>query len=578
MSKSSRSELVEVISGFKKSFIYIGLFSFIINLLMLVPSLYMLQVYDRVMMSRSNETLLMLTLIVVWLFIVMGLLEFVRSGLMIRLGSQLDAKLNTRLYSSMVAHAVAKPGQGTAQPMSDLTAMRQFMTGNGLFAFFDAPWMPVYIAVLFLFHPLFGWFAIGAAVILVMVAIINEKSTKALLAEANTASIKSNQTIATQLRSVEVLQAMGMLSALRARWLSKHLQFLKFQSDASDKAAVWSNVSKNLRLMFQSLILGVGAYLAVQNEITAGMLIAGSIIMGRALAPIDLMIGSWKQFGGARSSFERLTELLKAYPEKEHNMSLPAPVGALSVEGIHVFPPGSKQASLVNVSFALNAGEVLGVIGPSAAGKSSLARVLMGVWPTANGKVRLDGAELNHYNRDELGPYIGYLPQDVELFEGTVAENIARFSAVDSDKVVKAAQLAGVHDMILKLPEGYNTPLGAGGVSLSGGQRQRVGLARAMYGDPRFVVLDEPNANLDDAGERALVQAVLNFRQLGTTVVLITHRPGILGVTDKILLLTEGQVRAFGPRDDVLRALQGQNKPAQGNPPANPTAQAGGAV
>jgi ATP-binding cassette subfamily C protein EexD len=515
------------------------------------------------MMSRSNETLLMLTLIVVWLFLVMGLLEYTRSGLMIRMGSQLDAKLNRRLYGAMVDYALAKPGQGTAQPMSDLTAVRQFLTGNGLFAFFDAPWMPIYIAVLFLFHPMFGWFAIGAAIILVILAVLNERSTKDLLAEANSESIKANQAAAIQLRSVEVLHAMGMLPALRDRWLSKHLKFLKFQSDASDKAAIWANLSKSLRLLFQSLILGLGAYLAVKNEITSGMLIAGSIIMGRALAPIDQMIATWKQFGSARSAYNRLDKLLEAHPEKAKVMSLPAPKGAVSVEGVVLVPPGAKHPSLINVSFAIGAGEVLGVIGPSAAGKSSLARALMGVWPLANGKVRLDGADLMHYNREELGPYVGYLPQDVELFEGTIAENIARFGEVDADRVVQAAQLAGVHDMILRLPGGYNTLLGNGGVALSGGQRQRIGLARAMYGNPRFVVLDEPNSNLDDAGERALVQAVLNFKQMGTTVVLITHRPGILGVTDKILLLVEGQVKAFGPRDDVLRALQQPQQPTQ---------------
>jgi ATP-binding cassette subfamily C protein EexD len=527
----------------------------------------MLQVYDRVMMSRSNETLFMLTAIVVWLFLVMGLLEYVRSGLMIRLGSQLDAKLNRRLYGAMVDYALAKPGQGSAQAMSDLTNVRQFLTGNGLFAFFDAPWMPIYIAVLFMFHPVFGWFAVFAGSVLVVIAIFNERATKAPLAEANSLSIQSNQAVATQLRSVEVLHAMGMLGSLRERWLGKHLKFLGRQSDASDKAAVWANLAKSLRLLFQSLILGLGAYLAVQNEITSGMLIAGSIIMGRALAPIDQMIATWKQFGGARSAYERLEGLLAEFPDKKDPMSLPAPKGNISVEAAYLFPPGSKQQSLVNISFAVNAGEVLGVIGPSAAGKSSLARALMGVWPLASGKVRLDGADLNHYNRNELGPHIGYLPQDIELFEGTIAENIARFGEVDPEKVVQAAQLAGVHDMILRLPNGYNSPLGAGGIALSGGQRQRVGLARAMYGNPRFVVLDEPNSNLDDAGERALVQAVLNFKQMGTTVILITHRPGILGVTDKILLLVEGQVRAFGPRDDVLRALQ--NQPAA--PAAAPT-------
>jgi PrtD family type I secretion system ABC transporter len=301
----------------------------------------------------------------------------------------------------------------------------------------------------------------------------------------------------------------------------------------------------------------------VQNEITPGMLIAGSIIMGRALAPIDQIIATWKQFGGARTAYERLDSLLEAHPEAAKVMSLPAPIGAISTEGLVVVPPGAKQPSLMNVSFALPAGEVLGVIGPSAAGKSSLARALMGVWPLASGKVRLDGADLTHYNREELGPYVGYLPQDVELFEGTIAENIARFGEVSSDKVVQAAQLAGVHDMISRLPGGYNTPLGNGGIALSGGQRQRIGLARAMYGSPRFVVLDEPNSNLDDAGERALVQAVLNFKRMGTTVILITHRPGILGVTDKILLLVEGQVKAFGQRDDVLRSLQPQQPSPQ---------------
>ena len=573
MKKPEFSELASVVVGFKKAFLYIGLFSFVINLLMLVPSLYMLQIYDRVMASRSIETLIMLTAIVVWLFLVMGLLEYVRSGLMIRLGSQLDAKLNRRLYGAMVDYALARPGYGSSQAMTDLTHVRQFLTGNGLFAFFDSPWMPIYIAVLFLFHPAFGWFSIGAALVLILVAVLNERSTKAPLAEANSFSVQSNQAVATQLRSVEVLHAMGMLSSLRERWLGKHLQFLERQSSASGKAAVWTNLSKSLRMLFQSLMLGLGAYLAVKNEISPGMLIAGSIIMGRALAPIDLMIATWKQFGSARTSYERLDELLTAFPDKKEPMSLPVPQGNVAVEGAYLYPPGSKVQALVNVSFAVPAGDILGVIGPSAAGKSSLARALMGVWPLAMGKVRLDGADLNHYNRNELGPHVGYLPQDVELLEGTIAENIARFGVADPEKVIEAAQLAGVHDMISRLPIGYNTPMGVGGIALSGGQRQRIGLARAMYGSPRIVVLDEPNSNLDDAGEQALVQAVLNFKKMGTTVILITHRPGILSITDKILLLVEGQVRAFGLRDDVLRSLQKQ-APASGSRAAGTEASA----
>jgi len=565
MKKSEFSELASIVAGFKQAFIYIGLFSFVINLLMLVPSLYMLQVYDRVMTSRSIETLIVLTAIVIWLFLVMGLLEYVRSGLMIRLGSQLDAKLNRRLYGAMADNALARPGQGGSQAMSDLTNVRQFLTGNGLFAFFDSPWMPIYIAVLFLFHPVFGWFSIGAALVLVTVAIINERSTKTPLAEANSLSMQSNQAVASQLRSIEVLHAMGMLASLRERWLGKHLQFLERQSSASGKASIWANLSKSLRMLFQSMMLGLGAYLAVKNEISPGMLIAGSIIMGRALAPIDLMIATWKQFGGARSAYERIDKMLTEFPDKKDPMPLPIPQGNVAVEGAFLYPPGSKVHALVNVSFAVQAGEILGVIGPSAAGKSSLARALMGVWPLAMGEVRLDGADLNHYNRLALGPHIGYLPQDVELLEGTIAENICRFGTADPEKVVQAAQLAGVHDMISRLPTGYDTPIGIGGIALSGGQRQRIGLARAMYGSPRIVVLDEPNSNLDDAGDQALVQAVLNFKRMGTTVILITHRPGILSITDKILLLVEGQVRAFDSRDEVLRSLQKQATAAQGS-------------
>jgi ATP-binding cassette subfamily C protein EexD len=562
MKKTDSSELAGVIASFKKAFLYIGLFSFVINLLMLVPSLYMLQVYDRVMTSRSIETLIMLTAIVVWLFLIMGLLEYVRSGLMIRLGSQLDAKLNRRLYGAMVDYALAKPGQGSSQAMSDLTNVRQFLTGNGLFAFFDFPWMPIYITVLYGIHPDFGLFSIGAGLVLIIVAVFNERSTKSPLAEANSLSIQSNQAVAAQLRNVEVLHAMGMFASLRERWLGKHLQFLARQSNASGKAAIWANLSKSLRMLSQSLILGLGGYLAVKNEISPGMLIAGSILMGRALAPIDLMISTWRQFGGARSAYGRLDGLLTAFPDKQELMSLPVPQGKVAVEGAYLLPPGSKLQALVNVSFAVQAGEILGVIGPSAAGKSSLARALMGVWPLAAGKVRLDDADLDHYNRTELGPHIGYLPQDVELFEGTITENIARFGAADPEKVVQAAQLAGVHEMISRLPVGYNTPIGLGNVALSAGQRQRIGLARAMYGSPRIVVLDEPNSNLDDAGEQALVQAVLNFKKMGTTVVLITHRPGILGITDKILVLVAGNVRAFGPREEVLNALNKKAKPA----------------
>lgn len=556
MQVGSKSELAQVFAGFKSSLGYLALFSAVINILMLAPALYMLQVYDRVMLSRSHETLLMLTAIVIWLFVVMALLEFVRSRMMIRLSAQLDANLNTRLYQAMVQSAIKQPGSGSAQPLSDMTAVRQFMTGNGLFAFFDLPWVPVYLAVLFLFHPWFGWFSVAALLVLLAIALVNERSTHQPLADANTESVRSNMMVAAQLRNVEVVQAMGMLSSLRQRWLSKHLGFLALQSQASDKASIWANASKSLRLLFQSLILGVGAYLAIENEITAGMLIAGSIIMGRALAPVDLMIGSWKQFGSARSAYERLDSLLTDFPATKAPMPLPAPKGNVQVEQLVVVPPGAQLPSLNGISFALPAGQVLGILGPSAAGKSSLARAMMGVWPVSEGKVRLDGADLEQWQRESLGPYVGYLPQDIELFEGSVAENIARFGEVNAEKVVQAAQMAGVHELILRLPQGYDTPIGAGGLALSGGQRQRIGLARALYGLPKVVVLDEPNSHLDELGEKALVQAILQLKAAGSSVVIITHRSGILGVTDLLMVLVDGKIKAFDRRDTVLQSLR----------------------
>jgi ATP-binding cassette subfamily C protein EexD len=559
-----KTELSMMIGEFRRSFVMIGVFSFIINLLMLAPAMYSMLMSDKVMLSRSVDTLIMISLITIWLFIVMGLLEFIRSRLMIRLGNRLDQKLNPRLHQTMMDYAIKNPGQGTTQAVGDLTAVRMFITNQGLFAFFDAPWIPIYVAILFIFHPALGFFALGAMVISLLVTWINERSTHDLFLASGTDGMKSSMLVMGQLRNVEVMHAMGMRNDMKYSWLNHHLAFLKKQAEASDAGAIWMNVSKVLRMFFQSAIMGVGTYLALTNELTMGMMMAGSLIMGRALAPLDMLVGSWKQFAGARDAYQRLEHLLVDFPADKRFMSLPPPKGELSVEGIVIIPPGSATPSIRGASFVLPAGEVLGVIGPSAAGKSSLARALMGVWPVVGGKVRLDGADISQYNRDELGQYIGYLPQDVELFEGTVAENIARFGLVDSDKVVKAAQLAGVHEMVLALPFGYDTMIGVGGVGLSGGQRQRVALARCMYGDPRFIVLDEPNANLDDAGEKALVQAILAMKASGATVVFITHRMGVLGVTDKILLMVEGQARAYGQRDEILRVLRGQPADSSG--------------
>jgi ATP-binding cassette subfamily C protein EexD len=566
MQKNIKSELKKILASFRKNFAYVAFFSMFINILMLVPPMYMLQVYDRVMASRSVETLVMLTLIMVWLFVTMGLLDFIRSRILVRLGTQMDERLNSRLFQSMNAFALRYPGKGSSQPLSDLTTIRQFMTGSGPFAFFDAPWIPLYFGLLFIFHFWLGMFSIFAAIVLIIVAIFNDLSTKKLMQEANTNNMKSMNLVNAQLRNAEVLHAMGMGDTMREKWLQQHLGFLKAQSDASDGAGLWMNLSKTLRMMFQSLMLGLGGYLAITNEISAGMVIAGSILMGRALAPIDQMIGAWKGFGAAKAAHKRLDALLNEFPEQTERMSLPPPKGILQVETLTVVPPGSQQAVLRAVNFAIDAGDALVILGASAAGKSSLLRAIVGVWPSAAGAVRLDGTEIPHWNRTELGPYIGYLPQDVELFEGTVAENIARFGKLDSEKIVAAAKMAGVDDMIRHLPDGYETLIGAGGATLSGGQRQRVGLARALYGVPALVILDEPNANLDEVGEKALVQACAALKKAGTSLILVPHRTNILGIADKVLVLADGMVKLFGSRDEVLQKLQAhtqQQKPQQ---------------
>lgn len=556
--KKVSDDLSGVLKASKSGFMAAGFFSLFINLLMLTAPLYMLQVYDRVVASRSLETLLYLTLIMLFMFSVMGTLEWVRSRILVRISNQMDQYLSQRVYSAMFELGIRSPNQRTSQPLSDLTSIRQFMTGNGLFAFFDAPWMPIYIGLLFVFHPAFGWFAVGAAFILFCVAVLNERSTKKILTEANGENVKAQNLATSNLRNAEVLHAMGMLPAIMGRWYQQHQAFLEKQTEASDKAGVYANMSKVLRMTFQSLILGLGAYYVVQNEMTPGMMIAGSILMGRALAPLDLLIGSWAGFNNARAAHGRLNEVLTQIPANRRRMHLPAPKGRVAVENLSVVPPGSKTPALRGVSIDVLPGEQVGIVGPSAAGKSTLARALLGIWPSAGGAVRIDGAEIQHYNADELGPYIGYLPQDIELFTGTVSENIARFGTVDPDKVVAAARKAGVHDMILRLPQAYDTPIGADSGALSGGQRQRIGLARALYDSPKVIVLDEPNSNLDEQGELALSITMQILKQEAATVFIISHRTSILRHIDKLLVMRDGQVQFYGPRDEVMKKLAAQ--------------------
>lgn len=565
---NSASDLRLALRASKRGFIAVGFFSLFVNLLMLTPPIYMLQIYDRVVASRSMDTLLFLTALVVFLFAVMGTLQFVRSRILVRVGNQIDGYLSERVYSAMFTMGIKDATHRTAQPLSDFTTVRQFLTGNGVFAFFDAPWLPVYIAILFMFHPSFGWFAIAAAVILFVIAVINERSTRKLLMEANGENVRAQELANSNVRNAEVLHAMGMLPQIMGRWHKQHQEFLAKQSIASDRAGVFTNISKTLRLLFQSLILGLGAYYVVLNEMSAGVMIAGSILLGRALAPLDLLIGSWQGFTSARSAYKRLDELLEAVPARQRRMSLPAPRGSVGLENLFIVPPGAKLPAIRGANFTVEPGEHIGIIGPSAAGKSSLARAVVGVWPAANGAVRIDDANIAHYNADELGPHIGYLPQDIELFDGSVGENIARF---DPDRraedIVAAAKKAGVHEMILQLPNGYDTVIGSNAGALSGGQRQRVGLARALYGDPRVVVLDEPNSNLDEKGEEALANTLTQLKQEGVTLFVVSHRKALLRAVDKLLVLKEGTVHMYGPRDEVMMKLtqqQSQGKLSSG--------------
>ena len=549
-------ELAASFNDVKSYFIYAGLFSAAVNLLMLVPVIYMLQVYDRVVSSGSYSTLAMLTLLMVALTAALGGFEWVRSMILIAASNRIEKNLRRRVSDATFKRALLTGGAvSNSQPLSDLSSLRQFLTGNGLFAFFDAPWFPIYVFVMFMFHPLFGYAAIFAGIVMVALAYTTEKVTSKKLQDANSQSNWINNQVNGTLKNSEVIAAMGMADDLRHRQEKRFDQVLTLQTDASRSAGLLQSLSKTFRMVMQSLLLGLGALLALRQEISPGMMIAGSLLLGRALAPIDMLVGTWKGFTLARGQYDRLGQLLNQIPRDADTMSLPAPTGKLSAEQVMVVPPGSKNIVVRGVNMELNAGEALGIVGPSASGKSCLARALLGIWPTYSGKVRLDGADIFAWDRTELGPYIGYLPQDIELFDGSISENICRFGDVDPDKVVEAARTAGVHDLILHLPQGYDTVIGGSGGILSGGQRQRIGLARAIYGSPKYLVLDEPNSNLDDQGERELVEAIRRIKSEGATVIIITHRTMVLQCVDKILVMRDGAASHFGPRDQVLAAL-----------------------
>ena len=554
--KGKKSELSIVLQSFRNTFVAVGLFSFVLNLLLLVPAMYMLQIYDRVLQSRNQDTLLMLTLLMLLMYVGFGFLYWVRSWILIRLGNQMDQRLSGKVFQAAFERSLRFGSANAAQYLSDLTKARQFLTGQGLLAFFDFPWTPIFIAVIFYMHPWLGIFSICSAIFLLALVVLNELASRKPLAEANKFYSSASTYAGANLRNAEVIEAMGMLGQVQGFWYRKHEAFLKLQALASERASVIAAITTASRMTFQSAILGLGGYLAIQNIISPGMMIAASILMGMALRPVQTAITTWKQFLAARTSYNRLEEVLSLFVARDESMSLPIPKGALTVKNLVAVPPNTKTQVLKGISFSADPGDVVAIIGPSAAGKTTLARLITGIWPPFAGEARLDGVDVSAWDKSELGPHIGYLPQDIELLDGTVAQNIARFGEIDSEKVVKAATATGIHDMVLQFPEGYDTPVGEGGLFMSGGQKQRIALARAIYGNPMLFVLDEPNSNLDEVGISALLQTLARLKDEKKTVFVITHNTAILSAVDKVLLLVNGTAQAYGPRDDVLALMQ----------------------
>lgn len=552
-------------------------FSFFINILGLTAPLYMMQVYDRVLSSRNITTLVVLTILIALLYLAGAFLESIRSKLLVRAGVKFDGEINQPAFSAVQRATLVQPSASHVQALRDTDTVREFFTGAGIISLCDLPWVPIYILVATLLHPWYGILAVASIIISGTLALANDRLTKDRLNEATKANIAANNKATTTFRNAEVLQAMGMVGNLRRQWSVSRIEALAQQALASDRAGVVMAAIKFNRMFVQSFVLGLGAYLAIRREVSPGTIIAASIIVGKCIQPVEMAIGNWKGIVTMRAAYERVQTLLRSLPEINQRLQLPAPRGDLSVENVLVRAPGRDQLILKGVNFKLPAGSVLGVIGPSAAGKSSLARLLVGVWPPASGSVRLDGAELDHWDPEQLGQYLGYLPQDVELFSGTIAENICRFGEVDDEKIVRAAQMADVHDMIQRLPDGYNTQIGDAGAALSGGQRQRIGLARALYGMPSLIVLDEPNASLDSAGEQALMNTILRLKEAGKTVVMVTHKTNALAQCDAIMVMQDGAVQAFGPRDEILAKIIGP-RVVPGPGPAMQPQQAGGAV
>jgi ATP-binding cassette, subfamily C, bacterial exporter for protease/lipase len=539
------SELGRSLLTLKREFVWAGVFSFFANLLMLSPTLYMLQVFDRVMLSQNEFTLISLTLITAFFFGIMSFSEWVRSRLLVRAGVRFDEYLNSRVFNASF-DAQLNHGHNSLQSFTDLTNLRQFLTGNGIFAIFDTPWTPVYLVVLFLMHPVLGWASVAFVLLLGFMAWYSNKLTAMSNEKANQTQMKTSVYLMGKLRHSETVEALGMLNHLRKHWTVLYREQIDSTVDAQHLQHQVQAVIKFVQYSQQSLILGLGAYLAIKGEISVGAMVASNALVSNALRPISVLVSTWKQFSDAKSSYERLEKLLEAHPERNSTRVNAEVKAQITLENLSATAKGRKTSILKNLSVRFNSSEVIAIVGPSGAGKSTLVRCLVGIWPEKTGQVFLDGHPIEEWSREDLGPHIGYLPQDIELFEGSIAENIGRFGRIDSEKVIEAAMRTGIHEMILRFPKGYDTPMGEAGGLLSGGQRQRVGLARAIYNNPQLVVLDEPNANLDDLGEAALIRTVKDLRERGCTVFMVVHQRNLLSVADRVLVMKDGEISQFG--------------------------------
>ncbi len=563
-----RGEILAVLKASRGAFGSVLFFSWIVNVLMLTGSLFMLQIYDRVIPSSSVPTLIALALIVFILYAYYGVLDFVRTRILVRIGRRIEERLRNRVFDAVAMLALRRLGNSGGQPVQDLGTIRQFLGGQGPLAFMDMPFVPIFLLFCFLLHWVLGVVALISAAIIFVLAVLTERATRGPMAQANQAMSKVNVMTEEARRNAEALHSLGMKGAIRKQWANVQHEALDFQTRANDAGAKYSMFSKVFRMVVQSGMLATGAYLAIKHEISGGSIIASSIIMGRALAPVEQAVGNWQQFLSFRKAYERLNKVLDAVPPDSSRMKLPAPQGLLEVDNLVVMLQGSDKPTLQGISFKVSPGQGLGIIGPTGAGKSTLARAIVGLILPARGSVRLDGATPEQRDDDERGRLIGYLPQDIQIFDGTVAQNISRFSDnPDPVKIVEAAQLANIHDFIMRLPGGYDTPLNEGGSRLSAGQRQRVALARALFGDPVLFVMDEPNSNLDADGEVALDRAIRSSMKRGAAVVVVAHRPSALQAMDGLLVLTNGQMAAIGTRDEIMKKVSGnQAVPPQISP------------